>query len=81
VTRVSLTDHHGEVVRLEVLAEGGADLREELARRVINNGWALRHLDLRRSSLEERFIRAVQEATLATDVKAESENESEIEAA
>ena len=47
-----------------------------LARRVVQQGWALRHLDLRRSSMEERFVRAVREATLARqgpDVDSETE--------
>ena len=67
VSRVGITDHQGEIVQVEVLAEGGADLREVLAHRVIQNGWALRLLELRRSSLEERFVRAVREATLESD--------------
>ncbi len=65
VLRVGPADVDGEVARFEVQAE--ADLREALARRVIGNGWGLRQLDLRRSSLEERFVRAVREATLAAD--------------
>ncbi len=39
-----------------------ADLREALAARVIQNGWGLRRLDLRRSTLEDRFIEAVRQA-------------------
>jgi ABC-2 type transport system ATP-binding protein len=46
----------------EVRTEGDADLREELAARVVRNGWPLRMIDLRRSSLEDRFVRAVSEA-------------------
>jgi len=38
------------------------DLREPIAKRVIQNGWGLRRLDLTRSTLEERFVRAVQES-------------------
>jgi ABC-2 type transport system ATP-binding protein len=48
----------------EVRTEGEADLREELAARVVQNGWGLRAIDLRRSSLEERFVRAVSEAEI-----------------
>ncbi len=80
VSRVGVTDQEGDVVRLEVQAEGGADLREDLARRVVQQGWALRHLDLRRSSLEERFVRAVREATLARQGP-QTNAEPEIEAA
>jgi ABC-2 type transport system ATP-binding protein len=77
VARVGLTDQQGDVARFEVLADGGADLREILAHRVVQNGWALRLLDLRRSSLEERFVRAVREATLAPDDFDKTEPETE----
>ncbi|RUL86473.1 ABC transporter ATP-binding protein [Tautonia sociabilis] len=40
------------------------ELRELIARRVVQNGWALRRLDLSRSSLEERFVRAVRDAVV-----------------
>jgi ABC-2 type transport system ATP-binding protein len=67
VTRVSVIDQEGDVVKIELQTKDQADLRELLAQRIIQNGWALRGLDLRRSSLEERFVRAVQEATIARD--------------
>jgi ABC-2 type transport system ATP-binding protein len=67
VTRVDVTDHQGETLRVEIQTKDGEDLRETLAQRIIQNGWALRQLDHRRSSLEERFIRAVHEATLPVD--------------
>ncbi len=54
------TDWH----RFEVTVAGEADLREPLAQRVVAGGWGLRLLDLGRSSLEDRFVRAVQEASL-----------------
>ncbi len=59
---------HGDepgVARFEVAgaAGDGADLREVVAARVVQNGWGLRRLDLRRSSLEERFVEAVRRAT------------------
>ena len=77
VKRVGMTDQDGDLLRIEVLAEGGIDLREILAQRIIQNGWALRLLDLRRSSLEERFVRAVREATVATDDLIETGTETE----
>ncbi len=40
------------------------DLRESLASRIIAGGFGLRRLDLAKSSLEDRFVRAVQEASL-----------------
>ena len=73
VKRVGVTDQEGDLVHVEVQTEGGVDLREVLAQRIIQNGWALRLLDLRRSSLEERFVRAVREATLATADLTETE--------
>ena len=77
VTRVGLMDQRGEIARFEVMAEGGADLREVLAQRVVQNGWALRLLELGRSSLEERFVRAVREAMLAPDNLSDPDKESE----
>ena len=78
VTRVGVMDQRGDLARFEVMAQQGADIREELAKRVVSNGWALRTLDLRRSSLEERFVRAVREATVGWDGSSTPE---EIEAA
>ena len=52
----------GEVSTFEVRLAGEADAREEIARRVVAAGWGLRALEARRSTLEERFIRAVQAA-------------------
>ena len=81
VSRVVPTGSEGEFARFEVIADGGSDPREELARRIVQNGWALRQLDLRRSSLEERFVRAVREATLTSEERAESDHLTEPEAA
>ena len=50
--------------RFEVTVNDAADLREAIAQRIIAGGWGLRLLDLGRSSLEDRFVRAVQEASL-----------------
>jgi ABC-2 type transport system ATP-binding protein len=44
---------------------GVEELRELIARRIVQNGWALRKLDLSRSTLEERFVRAVRDAVVA----------------
>ncbi len=49
---------------LEVRAVDGGDLREALARRVIQNGWGLRRLDWQRSTLEDRYVEAVQAVNL-----------------
>ncbi|WP_435009868.1 ABC transporter ATP-binding protein [Tundrisphaera lichenicola] len=77
VDRVGLTDHRGEIAQFEVLTRDGADLRETLAHRIFEKGWALRQLDLRRSSLEERFVRAVREAALARDAEPTTDPETE----
>ncbi len=81
VSRVDVTDQHGEILRAEIQTKDGADLRETLAQRIIQNGWALRQLDHRRSSLEERFVRAVREATILTDDRADKDHPTETEAA
>ncbi len=52
-------------------ARGDEDLRETLAARVVQNGWGLRRLDLRRSTLEDRFVQAVVNA----DAEAAGEGE------
>ncbi|WP_148592333.1 ABC transporter ATP-binding protein [Aquisphaera giovannonii] len=59
VRRVRVSRVEGEVAGLEVQGMDGADVREAVARRVAEGGWPLRALELRRSSLEERFVEAV----------------------
>jgi ABC-2 type transport system ATP-binding protein len=64
VTRVRPipTAADGEHHAFEVRTRDGADVRERLARRLIEGGWGLRRLDLRRSTLEDRFVQAVRAA-------------------
>ncbi len=62
----------GDRSTFEVQARAGADPREDLARRLVQNGWGLRQLVLRRSSLEERFVQAVREAALPRDDEPEA---------
>ena len=50
--------------RYEVTVATDVDLRESLAARIIAGGWGLRRLDIVRSSLEDRFVLAVQDALL-----------------
>jgi ABC-2 type transport system ATP-binding protein len=59
VGRVSLAQKDGDYATFEVQAVDGADLREMIAGRIVQNGWPLRKLDQRRTTLEERFIQAV----------------------
>lgn len=75
VARVGVLDQKGEIIKLEIQTRGGLDLREAIARMIIQNGWDLRLLDVKRSSLEECFVRAVREATLGRDELVETEIE------
>jgi ABC-2 type transport system ATP-binding protein len=65
VERVSLADRHGEHAGFHIHGRGGQDLREAVSLKLVSNGWPIRRLDLRRSSLEERFVQAVTQDTLA----------------
>ena len=67
VDRVPLARQDGEYASFEVVASGGSDPREMLAARLIENGWPLRKLDLRRTTLEERFIQAVKQHAVTAD--------------
>jgi len=60
----------GQAHAFEVHAKHeGADLREALAARIVQNGWGLRRIDLRRSTLEDRFVQAVRDAALAAEAE------------
>jgi ABC-2 type transport system ATP-binding protein len=59
-------DKDGESSTFEIQTADGGDLREALAARVVQNGWALRKLDLRRTTLEDRFIQAVSRQAVAS---------------
>jgi ABC-2 type transport system ATP-binding protein len=66
VERATITSRDGDFAAFEVQPRDGADIREALGLRLVQNGWPLRQLDLRRSTLEDRFIQAVaHEARLA----------------
>ncbi len=65
VEQVRLDHEDGEHVGFLVQTRGDRDLREAVCLKLTSNGWPLRQLDLRRSSLEERFIQAVAQNTLA----------------
>ena len=72
VARVNLAGKDGELATFEVQADGGADLREALAARVMQNGWSLRRLDIRRNTLEDRFIQAVTQQAVTTEAALEA---------
>ncbi len=56
VTKVTATDRHDGVVGYEVESTRGRDVRRELARTVITNGWGLLELRPVHMSLEEIFL-------------------------
>ncbi len=68
--KVILTGRDGDHAAFKVQARDGADLREELATRLFQNGWPVRRLDLKRTTLEDRFIQAVAQEELVADAEA-----------
>lgn len=72
VERVRLTGQDGDFAAFEVHTRRGNDLREALASRLVNNGWPLRQLDLRRTTLEDRFVQAVAQETRNADAALEA---------
>ncbi len=67
VARVAAEPPRGDVARFEIRTRDGVDVREAIARTVVAGGWGLLHLDRQRSTLEERFVRAVREAEAGRD--------------
>jgi ABC-2 type transport system ATP-binding protein len=65
VERVNLARREGDHVSFEIETRDSQDLRELVSHKLAANGWPLRQLDLRRSSLEERFALVVSQDTLA----------------
>ena len=56
VTRIVESERKDRLVGYEVESERGHDVRRELARAVVNNGWGLLELRPMRMSLEEIFL-------------------------
>ena len=65
VERANLAREDGAYSCFEVHTRGAEDLREAMSQKLVSNGWPLRQIDLRRSSLEEKFAQVVGERTLA----------------
>lgn len=59
VRRVAITGREDGIAALEIQTQDGADLRETVCRKLASAGWPPRTLELRRNSLEERFVEAV----------------------
>jgi ABC-2 type transport system ATP-binding protein len=72
VARVNVARSEGEYATFEIQGTDGADLRETLAARVVQNGWSLRRLDLRRATLEDRFIQAVTQQAVSAEAAVEA---------
>jgi ABC-2 type transport system ATP-binding protein len=61
VTRVTETDRRDQLVGYEVDSETGRDVRRDLARAVVTNGWGLLELRPMRISLEDVFLKVITE--------------------
>jgi ABC-2 type transport system ATP-binding protein len=59
VNRVTITSRDAGISGFELGTQGGRDVREAVCQKLTSNGWTLRSLELKRSSLEERFVEAV----------------------
>jgi ABC-2 type transport system ATP-binding protein len=76
VTRVAESDRRDGLTGYEVDSERGRDVRRELARTVVSNGWGLVELRAMRMSLEEIFLSLTTEdaptpAAASTEMTAE----------
>jgi hypothetical protein len=65
VTRVTEADRRDSLVGYEVASEHGRDVRRDLARTVVTNGWGLVELRPMHMSLEEVFLSVTTDETPA----------------
>ncbi|HWF86055.1 MAG TPA: ATP-binding cassette domain-containing protein [Vicinamibacterales bacterium] len=56
VRRIAESDRHGGAIGYEIESETGRDVRRDLARAIVTNGWGLLELRPMRMSLEEIFL-------------------------
>ncbi len=63
VTRVTESDRRDSLVGYEVASESGRDVRRDLARTVVTNGWGLVELRPMHMSLEEVFLSVTTDET------------------
>jgi ABC-2 type transport system ATP-binding protein len=56
VRRIAESDRHGAAIGYEIESETGHDVRRDLARAIVSNGWGLLELRPMRMSLEEIFL-------------------------
>jgi hypothetical protein len=52
---VEYSGQEGEVHKFSILAEKGFDIREEIFRRAVSEGWILMEMSRKATSLEEVF--------------------------
>ena len=78
VTRVVESDRRERLAGFEIESESGRDVRRELARTVVSNGWGLLELRPMRMSLEEIFLSLTTDdaaaAAAATPAEGETAN-------
>jgi ABC-2 type transport system ATP-binding protein len=67
VTKVSVADQHEKFVGYEIESETDRDIRRDVARTVVNNGWGLLELRPMRLSLEEIFLQLTTEESAHPD--------------
>jgi ABC-2 type transport system ATP-binding protein len=67
VTRVAESDRRDGAIGYEVDSEEGHDIRRELARTIVTNGWGLMELRPMRMSLEEIFLSLTTDETAVTE--------------
>jgi ABC-2 type transport system ATP-binding protein len=65
VTRVGVADRRDGIVGYEVESESGRDIRRDLARAVVTQGWGLLELRPMHMSLEEIFLSLTTDETPA----------------
>jgi ABC-2 type transport system ATP-binding protein len=58
VTEVKSRSGGDGIAGFEIRTRDDADLREAISKRVANNGWTIRQIDLRRRTLEDHFVAA-----------------------
>jgi ABC-2 type transport system ATP-binding protein len=71
VTRVAMAERHGSAVGYEVESVHGEDVRRDLARAVVSQGWGLLELRPLRVSLEDVFLQVTTEEQVEKTEQAE----------
>ena len=69
-------EHHGKpdgYIVAAIRPQESRDVREEVARTVIQNGWPLREIRLEKASLEEFFVQVMANQAMASARREERE--------